>query len=51
MVADPQFLADAKLRQMEVEPATGKVLQSLIATMLAVPSEIAKRAAAAREAN
>jgi tripartite-type tricarboxylate transporter receptor subunit TctC len=51
MVADPQFLADAKLRQMEVEPLTGEVLQKLIATMLAVPSEIAKRAAAAREAN
>ena len=51
MVADPEFLADAKLRQMEVEPATAEVLQKLIATMLAIPPEIAKRAAAAREVN
>lgn len=51
MVADPEFISDAKLRHLEVEPATGEALQKLIATMLSVPSEIAKRAAAAREAN
>ena len=27
MVADPEFLADAKARQMEVEPATGEALR------------------------
>jgi tripartite-type tricarboxylate transporter receptor subunit TctC len=49
MVADPEFLADAKARQMEVEPARGEALQKMIAAMLGVPPEIAKRAATARE--
>jgi tripartite-type tricarboxylate transporter receptor subunit TctC len=49
MVADPEFLADAKARQMEVEPATGEALQAMIATTLAMPGELARRAAAARE--
>jgi tripartite-type tricarboxylate transporter receptor subunit TctC len=49
MVADPEFRAEAKARQMEVEPATGEALQTMIATMLAVSPATAKRAAAARE--
>ena len=42
---DPEFLADAKARQMEVEPTTGEALQGMVATMLSVPPELAKRAA------
>jgi tripartite-type tricarboxylate transporter receptor subunit TctC len=49
MVADPEFRADAQARQMEVEPARGEALQTMIAGMLAAPPDIAKRAAAARE--
>jgi tripartite-type tricarboxylate transporter receptor subunit TctC len=49
MVTDAAFVADAKARQMEVEPATGEALQRMVAEMLAVPPELAKRAAEARE--
>jgi hypothetical protein len=41
-----EFLADAKARQMEVEPLTGEALQGMVASALALPPEFAKRAAA-----
>jgi tripartite-type tricarboxylate transporter receptor subunit TctC len=49
MVGDPAFLADARSRQMEIEPMTGEALQPLIAGVLATSPDLVKRAAAARE--
>jgi tripartite-type tricarboxylate transporter receptor subunit TctC len=38
-MADPTFLADAAKRKFEVNPATGKELQSIVARTIATPAE------------
>jgi tripartite-type tricarboxylate transporter receptor subunit TctC len=51
MVADPDFLADAASRQMDVQPMRGEALQQLVAEILATPPDLVKRAAVPRDAN
>jgi tripartite-type tricarboxylate transporter receptor subunit TctC len=38
-VADPEFLADAKKRNFEVDPATGQDLEALVARTIATPPD------------
>jgi tripartite-type tricarboxylate transporter receptor subunit TctC len=38
-VADPGFLADAKKRNFEVNPATGQELEAVVARTVATPAE------------
>lgn len=40
MVSDPEFLAHAKARQMDIEPMTGEELNKRIQSSLAVPEAI-----------
>lgn len=51
MMSDPVFLKDAASRQMEIDPLTGEELQKDITSLLSISAAVAKRAAAAREAN
>ena len=40
MVRDPAFLADAKKRQLGVDPLTGPDLQKIVAEVMAMPPEV-----------
>ena len=42
-VADPAFLADAKKRNFEVNPATGQELETIVARTIATPAEALAR--------
>ena len=40
MVQDPAFLADAKKRQLGVDPLPGSAIQDLVAEVMAMPAEV-----------
>jgi tripartite-type tricarboxylate transporter receptor subunit TctC len=40
MVKDPAFLADAKKRQLGVDPLPGAAIQDIVAEVMAMPSDI-----------
>lgn len=48
MVAAPEFLADAKRSNHDVNPVTGAELEAIVARMMATPPELAAKAAAAQ---
>ena len=44
MVADPKFIADAKKRNVEVEPATGAAVKKAVDETFAVPMNVVEKA-------
>ena len=46
---DPEFLADAKKLNLEIDPITGEQAQELIARVLATPEPVAARVRKALE--
>ena len=44
---DPEFLAETKQRQLEVEPVSAKSLTAMISELYATPKDILAKAAAA----
>jgi len=51
MMVDPDFLADAKSRKMDIQPMRGEGLQKLVTEVLTTPPDLAQRAAAAMRAH
>jgi hypothetical protein len=43
MMADPGFLAEAKKRNLEVEPSTGEELEKLAKEVMVQPAEVVER--------
>lgn len=50
MIADPDFIADTKKRNIEVDALSGEKLQALVKNMLEIPAETLQKARAAAQA-